>query len=108
MSLATSYVGSIIADGGTAHEEALSMALRLGADTIFFLTDADQPVLSPAELERIWQLNGGRAVIHAIEFGRGPSLLTENFLRAIARANSGRYTYVDVSRSEPYLLKNRP
>jgi hypothetical protein len=100
--LARSYIGSIIADGGTGHEEALTLALKMGPDTIFFLTDADQPVLNPGQLERISRLNRRHMVIHAVEFGRGPALGDDNFLVRIAQQNYGKYTYVDVTRPELY------
>lgn len=100
--LAASYVGGIIADGGTAHEEALTLALRMGPDTIFFLTDADEPVLNSGQLDRLSRLNRRHIVIHAIEFGRGPSLRDNNFLMRIAQQNYGKYTYVDVTRPELY------
>ena len=47
------FVRGIVADGGTRHEDALWMALKLQPDVIFFLTDADQPQLSAAQLDKI-------------------------------------------------------
>ena len=34
--LAERFIGSITADGGTEHEDALAMALRMAPDVIFF------------------------------------------------------------------------
>jgi hypothetical protein len=93
---AAQFVGGVVADGGTGHEEALSAALKLGPDVIFFLTDADQPVLSPAQLQRIGRRNNG-TVIHAIEFGLGPQVDTDNFLVRLAQGNGGQHVYFDVS-----------
>jgi hypothetical protein len=103
--LARGYIGSIIADGGTAHEEALVLALKMGPDTVFFLTDADEPVLNSGQLARIAGFCRGRVVLHAIEFGRGPSLGGDNFLKRIAQQNRGEYTYVDVTRPELYTAR---
>lgn len=96
--LARQWVGGVLADGGTEHLAALELALRLNPDVIFFLTDADQPELTPGQLLRIQRLNGGRTAINAIEFGLGPALRRENFLVTLARQNGGQYVYVDVSR----------
>ena len=91
------FVGSISADGATQHEPAMMMGLKLSPDVIFFLTDADQPELSPGQLERIKRLNGGRAVINTIEFGLGPKIRKYNFLDRVAEENNGSSVYVDIS-----------
>jgi len=92
------FVRGITADGGTRHEEALWMALKMQPDVIFFLTDADQPELSPSQLEKIQRANNGRTSINTIEFGLGPQIQSDNFLMRLARDNNGKYTYVDVSK----------
>ncbi len=94
---AEKFIRQIRADGATDHERALSLALRLQPDVIFFLTDADQPVMSTAELSRVQRMNSGQAAIHAIEFGFGPPLSGENFLMRLAAQNSGQHRYVDVA-----------
>ncbi len=94
--LARKFVGSITADGATRHEEALEMALRMQPDVLFFLTDADQPQLSPQQLAEIAQMNRGTS-INAIEFGYGPQSDSDNFLVRLARQNGGQHVYVDVS-----------
>ena len=94
---AARFIDSITAEGGTAHEEALKLAIRLQPDVIFFLTDADDPKLTPAQLEKIRHLAAG-IVINAIEFGPGPKPPGESFLAELARQNGGGYVYVDVSR----------
>jgi hypothetical protein len=75
------------------------LALRFSPDVIFFLTDADQPALSPAQLLRIRRLNAGRAAINTIEFGLGPAVGRENFLTRLAQENGGQYVYINISRS---------
>lgn len=94
---AEDYVRKIRADGATDHERALSLALRLQPDVVFFLTDADQPIMSKAQLGRIERMNSGRTAIHAIEFGFGPPLPGENFLQQLAAQNGGQHRYIDVA-----------
>ncbi len=94
--LAGRFIGSITADGGTEHEDALIMALRMAPDVIFFLTDADEPRLSATQLKRIARANKG-AVINTIEFGYGPAFESDNFLIRLARQNRGKHVYVDIS-----------
>ena len=57
--LAKRFIGGVTADGGTDHEPALAMALRMAPDVIFFLTDADEPRLSASQLARISRMNKG-------------------------------------------------
>ncbi len=95
--LAGRFVDSIRADGATEHEPPLMLALKLQPDVIYFLTDADQPALTPTQLARVRQVNQERTAIHAIEFGRGPALTKDNFLVQLAQQNGGRHVYVDVA-----------
>ncbi len=90
------FIESIAAEGGTAHEEALKLAIRLQPDVIFFLTDADDPKLTPAQLAKIRHMAAG-IVVNAIEFGPGPKPAQASFLAELARQNGGGYAYVDVS-----------
>jgi hypothetical protein len=94
---AVQFIRGIVADGGTHHESALLAALNLKPDVIFFLTDADQPVMSPGQLEKIRNRNGSGTTINTIEFGLGPRLGGENFLGRLARQNGGGYTYIDIT-----------
>jgi hypothetical protein len=97
--LAENFVRGIVANGGTRHMDALKMALALSPDVIFFLTDADEPQMTEAELAEVRRLNGRvGASIHTIEFGSGPISDSNNFLVKLARQNGGRHGYVDVSR----------
>ncbi|MEO8496385.1 MAG: hypothetical protein ABI614_15060, partial [Planctomycetota bacterium] len=95
--LATSFVERMTAIGGTRHVEALKLALGMSPDVIFFLTDAAEPQLTPAELADIRRRNRSEATINAIEFGSGPQPRGENFLMRLARQNRGKHVYVDVS-----------
>ena len=93
------FLDSIKAVGGTAHEEALKQAIGLQPDVIFFLTDADDPTLTPKQLEKIQHMAAGIR-INAIEFGSGPKPDGTSFLAVLARQNAGGYAYVDISRRD--------
>ena len=95
--LATQFVRQMTATGGTRHMRPLTLALRSAPDVIFFLTDAGEPEMRATDLQTLRRLNSG-TVIHAIEFGVGPSLGDDNFLVRLARQNDGQHVYVDVSR----------
>ncbi|WP_145421581.1 hypothetical protein [Planctomycetes bacterium K23_9] len=97
ITMAQRYVESIAAFGGTEHDVALKLALRMSPDVIFFLTDARIPRLSGtelAEIRRRAQQSG--TTIHAIEFGPEPGAPQDSFLRDLAAQNQGEYKYIDV------------
>ena len=91
------FVRGISALGGTQHEDALLLAIRLQPDVIFFLTDADKPILWPGQLAKIKHRAAG-ITINAIEFSFGPPGEADNFLKQLARENGGRHGYVNVAR----------
>jgi hypothetical protein len=93
-------ISAVIPDRGTNHIDALKLALRLGPEVIYLLTDADEPQLSAAELDLIHRANRGRTRIHAIEFGQGEALpqAPMNFLQKLAVQSGGTYRYYDVKR----------
>jgi hypothetical protein len=95
--LAERFVDSISAEGGTEHEAALKLALKLKPDVIFWLTDADRPKLDDEQIDRINRLAGG-TIINAIEFGSGPKKEEENFLKKVAEGSAGEHVYVDVTK----------
>jgi hypothetical protein len=94
--LAHRFVQGIAANGGTRHLQALKLALGMSPDVVFFLTDADEPHLTPDELLLIRRWNRA-TMINAIEFGYGPSIGDNNFLVRLARENGGQHAYVDIS-----------
>jgi hypothetical protein len=94
--LAERFVRGITADGATQHEEAILLALAMDPDVIFFLTDADEPSLSPRQLAHIARRNHG-TTINTIEFGYGPQENSENFLGWLARQNGGQHVYVNIA-----------
>jgi hypothetical protein len=91
------FLDTIKADGGTAHEDALRVAIRMRPDVIFFLTDADDPKLKPAQLAKIRHLAAG-IIINAVEFGPGPKPAGRSFLADLAGQNGGKYVYIDISK----------
>lgn len=93
------FLDSITPDGGTEHEAALKLAIRLRPDVIFFLTDGDDPQLTPQQIERLSRLAAG-ITIHTIEFGSGPRPAGSSFLAALAAENGGKYVYVDITAPE--------
>ncbi len=96
--MARQFINGIEPDGGTNHMPALRAAMKYDPEVIFFLTDADEPQLSAADLNDIRKLNRGRAKIHCIEFGNGPELSVDSFPKKLARQNEGMYRYRDVTR----------
>lgn len=94
--LASTFVGGVVADGGTRHMEALLLAIQMRPDVIFFLTDADEPKLTSADLRKIKDRSRGTS-INAIEFGSGPSSGRYTFLQQLAAENNGQHVYVDVT-----------
>ncbi len=94
--LARAFVTNISASGGTRHLGALNLALGLKPDVIFFLTDADEPKMSAADLARVQRNNGG-TMIHAVEFGFGRQRKRDNFLVRLAEQNRGKHVYVDIA-----------
>ncbi len=97
--LAQEFVEGTEARGGTRHMAAIMAGLKMRPDVLFFLTDAEQPVLSLPELARIRRLNESYGVaIHTIEFGAGLSSGKINFLIRLAEQNNGKHVYVDVTR----------
>jgi uncharacterized protein with von Willebrand factor type A (vWA) domain len=96
--LAAGFLGRVKADGGTNCFIALKHALALHPDTIFFLSDADDP-MSDSEMAKLAEINENvGATICVIEFGQGPDKPERNFLTELARLSGGRYGYVDVSK----------
>ena len=99
VTVAEQYVKSVNAFGGTEHQSALHLALRMAPDVIFFLTDASIPRLSSSELAEIRRRatqNG--TTIHAIEFGTDAAPPMGSFLVDLAKQNNGSYQYVDVQK----------
>lgn len=82
------------AEGGTDHLRALRLALSLGPEVIYLLTDADD--LSNADRHEVTRLNRGRAVIHTIELSTSNRGRTDMPLQVLARENRGTYRAADL------------
>ena len=88
------YLENVKPFGGTDHIAALRESLKLGAEVVYFLTDAELMTESEAE-EVLRQVGSTR--IHAIEFGVGPDLSTTNPLKNLTRATGGSHRYIDTN-----------
>jgi len=111
------YVDSFTAVGGTNHLSALQLALRMGPDIVFFLTDGHTYSLTAEEMAAVRRLaDRSGTVIHGIEFGTDAAPHPDSFIRRLATANGGQYRYLDVStfsasgkwRSEPAVPDREP
>ncbi len=90
-----SQLSRIKADGGTDHMRALSRALELKPEVIFFLTDAD--MMSTSDVNSVLSKVGSTR-IQAIEFGYGVNLGEPTPLARLATTTGGAYLYIDVSK----------
>ena len=89
--LAIQEIDRIASDSGTDHKPALLEALSLKPDVVYFLTDGDEPQLSPADLRDIAHYRNG-ATIHVIKFGDGSvTSRTLNWLQKLAQQGQGEY-----------------
>jgi von Willebrand factor type A domain len=89
-----SQLSAIVPDGGTDHMAALSMALALKPEVIFFLTDAD--LMTNGDVDKVLA-DVGTTRIQAVEFGRGPPLNEKTPLHRLSNTTGGSYYYIDVS-----------
>jgi Ca-activated chloride channel family protein len=93
---------SVQPDAGTDHFAALRAGLKFEPDVLFYLSDAGEPPLTTADLQKLKTLNRGTR-IHAIEFGLGAvspdasGRYPPSFLTRLASENDGQYTYRDVT-----------
>ncbi len=84
------------AESGTEHMPALTDALSVTPDVVYFLTDGAEPQLSPRDLADLRRITG-RTTIHVIEFGSGTlSVRGVSWLQRLARQSGGEYRLVAV------------
>jgi len=89
---ALALVNLIYAEGSTDHVPAISLALGLQPDAVFFLTDADD---IRAEVVRgITARNHGRSIIHAIQLRDAARPGGDGPLQSLARYNRGTYRQI--------------
>jgi hypothetical protein len=96
--LAVAQMQLIPPEGATLPLPALSEALNLRPDVVFFLTDGEEPGLSPGEVHRLGERNAGRARIHCIRFVNSdaePSA-SGNWMQQLAAQNAGQYVVRDL------------
>jgi len=101
------FLNSIEADGGTDHEAALRMAAAMKPDVIFFLTDGDDPKLTPQQMDKIRDWLGGTR-LNVIEFGPAQQPEKDSFLKELARRVGGEYRYVDAAKFRASKAKMNP
>jgi hypothetical protein len=92
-------VGRMPAEGSTDHAAALTAALALGPDVIYFLTDEDD--LDLRDVQAVTRRNHGRACIHAICLTMPTG---ETPMCVLARENRGQFlvrTWCQVTTSPP-------
>jgi hypothetical protein len=92
---AEQMLNRLAATRGTAHELALLAGLREETEVLYLLTDAGDPALTAGQIEQIAARARGRTAIHCIHFGLGAAPSEEHFLRQLAAACSGTYTFVN-------------
>ena len=74
-------------------------------DVIFFLTDADEPVIEPKQMAKISAMAAG-IVINTVEFGAGPKPEGRSFIAELARQNGGQYAYIDTTKRDAEKTPN--
>ena len=95
---AASFVKNMPGDGATQHLPALKLGLTFAPNVLFFLTDAEDPSLSPSDLKAVQRLaDQSLTTIHAIQFSIGPATNDGGWIRELAENNRGTYKYVDVT-----------
>jgi hypothetical protein len=92
------YVKGMPGDGATNHMPALLLGLSYGPDVLYFLTDAEDPFLSPTQLRQLQQrAELSRTTVHSVQFSIGPATSNGGWIRELAETNRGTYKYVDVT-----------
>lgn len=95
---AVNFVRNMPGDGGTAHLPALRQALAMSPEVLFFLTDADDPMLTMPQLLDIQRRTEiSRTTIHTVQFNLGPAANDGSWIRKLAEMNRGTYKYIDVT-----------
>ena len=94
--LAGHEVDRVTSDRGTEHMPALLEAISLKPNVIYFLTDGDEPELSPAQLAEIRRL-AGSLTIHVVKFGDGAlSSRGPTWLERLASQSNGEYREINI------------
>ncbi|MGF1578568.1 MAG: hypothetical protein ACFCD0_04320 [Gemmataceae bacterium] len=78
--------------GGTSHTLALAKSLSLGAEAIYFLTDADDA--DPVQLRRLSRNNTNGVPIHVIELNV-TRFRTRSTLEEFAKSSKGQFRMIN-------------
>jgi hypothetical protein len=79
----------LTAEGGSEHLKALTAALALSPDVIYFLTDEDD--LEPRDVATVTRRNCGRVCIHALCLVPPAG---ESLMQGLARGNRGQFKVI--------------
>lgn len=99
---ATNEIYKVTPDGGTEHVKALTKALNLRPDVIFFLSDADDMELR--QIKEVTRLNtqrsrrGTPATIHVIQFHHELNRRPDQKIKMLATQNKGTYRLIDTNK----------
>jgi hypothetical protein len=86
-----SMINSLPAEGTSEHAKALTKALSLQPDVIYFLTDEDD--LEMRDVLAVTRINHGRACIHALCVV--PPAGSETPMQRLARENRGQFKIIE-------------
>jgi hypothetical protein len=93
------FLREVLAEGATDHLPALTLALTLQPDVIFFLTDADD--LTDTQVQTVTRINQEQnrehTSIHAIELSTDNRDREDMPLHLLARRNHGTYRAVELA-----------
>lgn len=90
---ARAFVEDVQATGGTRHAEAIGAALRIGADVVFVLTDADADHdLVEGELRSLARVAGGTRIM-VVQFGAAGERRSPR-LAELAEGTGGSYAVI--------------
>jgi hypothetical protein len=94
---AKQFVRGMTANGGTEHLAAIKAGLSFAPEVLFFMTDADEPRLTDAQMQYLQELaTRTKTTIHSIEFRSGLPQGDGGWIRILAEQTRGTYRFVNV------------
>ncbi|MCY2936350.1 MAG: VWA domain-containing protein [Planctomycetota bacterium] len=82
-------------EGGTDHMEALKIAMAMGPEVIFFLTDAD--LMTYSDVNKLLQ-DEVKVRIQTVHFSPGSDFSGASPLKKLAAGSGGSYRHVDINK----------